>query len=454
MLPKAFIKSLVGLPGFEEASFIAVHENAAQITSLRLNEAKPLNNEQHPFLHNTSNIPWCPQGRYLAERPLFVKDPLWHAGAYYVQEASSMMLHFILSKIIPTPKNEIVLDLCAAPGGKTSLLLNYFKEGLVIANETIKSRNAILVENCIKWGSDKVVVTQNDPAHFKQLPGFFDVLLVDAPCSGSGLFRKDPAAIAEWSEEHVQHCSMRQIRIIDDSIACLKEGGYLIYATCSYSKEEDEQMMDHIATIPGMKNLTISMPTDWNIIDTFSEKQNAKGFRAYPNKIKGEGFFITVFQKQIAACGFSNTTNADQLIALTKQEAAVLNSHITLHSNYFYCTHQKRQLAIPLQFINEIKLLLSHLYIKQLGMFLGEIKGKDLVPSHALALSNWNNLPFDSINLNLEMALQFLRRTPLVLEGNKGWHTITYLGIRLGWVKILPNRCNNYYPNDWRILNY
>ena len=298
MLPNSFLDSLQKMPGFDRASFVAVHELKEQVTSLRLNPAKPIDKNKHLFLNKTQEIPWCTAAVYLPTRPSFVTDPLWHAGAYYVQEASSMFVQFVLSQIIPVPTNQKVLDLCAAPGGKTTLLASYFPNGLVVANETIKSRNAILVENVTKWGGPHVVVTQNDPSHFKSLPDFFDVMVVDAPCSGSGLFRKDPNAIEEWSLESVQHCSTRQTRIIEDSMDTLKVGGYLIYSTCSYSFEEDEKMMDHIASIPGMINTRIQVPQDWNIVATESPIQHAQGFRFYPDKVKGEGFFISVFQKQ------------------------------------------------------------------------------------------------------------------------------------------------------------
>jgi len=233
LLPESFLNSLQGLPGFDKESFIRVHEQGEQVTSLRLNPAKPIDNSAHTFLNNTSSIPWCNNGYYLSERPSFVMDPLWHAGAYYVQEASSMFVQYILNELVPDTKGKIALDLCAAPGGKSTLMASHFKQGLVVANETIKSRNAILVENITKWGTDQVVVTQNDPSHFKSLPQFFDLILIDAPCSGSGLFRKDPAAIEEWSMDSVQHCSTRQTRILEESLDALKEGGYLIYSTCS-----------------------------------------------------------------------------------------------------------------------------------------------------------------------------------------------------------------------------
>ena len=230
MLPEKFIASLAGLPGFDKAAFVETHQVPADFTAVRMNQYKQFDHAAHPFMHAKTPVDWCTEGFYLNGRPSFVVDPLWHAGAYYVQEASSMFLHTIIRQLADPEKYYKVLDLCAAPGGKTTLLANYFKNGLVVANETIKSRNAILEENCIRWGSDHVVVTQNDPSHFKALPNFFDFIVADAPCSGSGMFRKDPQAIKEWSEENVLHCSQRQTRIIEESITALQEGGYYIYS--------------------------------------------------------------------------------------------------------------------------------------------------------------------------------------------------------------------------------
>jgi 16S rRNA C967 or C1407 C5-methylase (RsmB/RsmF family) len=208
--PEHFIASIENTTGFDKESFIEVHENVVSITSIRKNERKiPL--EINPIIEtNATKVPWCAAGSYLPIRPIFVLDPLWHVGAYYVQEASSMFIDHIVKTIVPNPTNEVVLDLCAAPGGKTTLLLNHFQKGLVVANETIKNRNQILVENVTKWGAQNVVVTQNDPAQFSSVAQFFDVVLVDAPCSGSGLFRRDPDAMKEWSVDHVLHCSVRQ----------------------------------------------------------------------------------------------------------------------------------------------------------------------------------------------------------------------------------------------------
>lgn len=453
MLPSTFLNSLQGLPGFDQISFEAVHDQGVQITSGRLNKFKKIEITEHPFLKEKTFIPWCKQGFYLPQRPSFVLDPLWHAGAYYVQEASSMFVQYVLDQIAPNDTQYKVLDLCAAPGGKTTLLANHFKDGLVVANETIKSRNSILVENVTKWGADNVVITQNDPSHFKSLPQFFDLILIDAPCSGSGLFRKDVGAIKEWSVENVQHCSARQARIIEESIGSLKIGGYLIYSTCSYSLEEDELILDKIASIEAMNSIAMDLPAEWQIVSTTSPVNKAQGFRFYPDKVKGEGFFIAVFQKQEDS-NLNYSVDQFKLTSITKNELAVLTNYFEVPVGYKVVSHQQMLIAIPAAFEQAILTLLSHLYIKKMGLAIGELKGKDLIPAHALAMSYMPHLPFVKKEVDLPTALNYLRRSSIELEGEKGWNLITYHQIGLGWAKILPNRINNYYPNEWRILNY
>ncbi|MFA9205467.1 MAG: hypothetical protein ACEQR6_02185 [Burkholderiaceae bacterium] len=456
MLPNSFISSLKGLPGFDEQAFIQTHELKQSITSIRINTEKSFLKQPSSFFTEASPIAWCEDGYYLKERPLFVLDPLWHLGAYYVQEASSMFLLHALKQIAPNAGSMHVLDLCAAPGGKTTLLANYFKKGLVVANETIKNRNAILVENTTKWGADNIVVTQNDPSHFKALPQFFDLMLIDAPCSGSGLFRKDPEAIEHWSEDAVQHCSIRQSRIIEDSIDCLKEGGYLIYSTCSYSIQEDENILDKIAAMEGMKSIDLNIDSNWGIIQSESSIQNCKGYRFYPDKIKGEGFFLAVFKKEIAnnSSYYYYYDSSYETTAITKKETETLNSHFTLPDDYYYINHQENIIALAFVFKDAYNSLLKNLYVKKMGMSIGTLKGADLIPAHALAMSTWSNLPFQTMELDEATALQYLRRADLNLPGGKGWHALQYKNTRLGWAKLLPNRSNNYYPNEWRIMNY
>jgi 16S rRNA C967 or C1407 C5-methylase (RsmB/RsmF family)/NOL1/NOP2/fmu family ribosome biogenesis protein len=453
LLPPSFIASLAGLPGFDESAFVKTHEVPADFTAVRLNQFKSFDLATHPFMQAMMPTDWCQQGYYLTGRPSFVLDPLWHAGAYYVQEASSMFLYTIIRQLADTEKYYKVLDLCAAPGGKTTLLANYFKNGLVVANETIKSRNAILEENCIRWGSDHIVVTQNDPSHFKALPNFFDFIIADAPCSGSGMFRKDPQAIQEWSEENVLHCSQRQTRIIEESIAALQEGGYYIYSTCSYSFEEDEKIMDYIAAIEGMTSVSIELPPATQIVSTYSPIHHAQGFRFYPDKIKGEGFFIAVFQKQKAVYTSSFSTPF-QFTVLPKKALASLKAIYALPEQFICIQHQEDLIALPAHAYSDLQTIRAHLYVKKIGMRIGVLKGSDLVPAHDLAMSQWTTMPYENIELSLQDALQFLRRADFQLNGPKGWHSISYMNCRLGWVKILPNRLNNYYPNTWRILNY
>ena len=305
-LPTELIQSLRNLESFNEEAFKAVHQSGTQIVSIRLNPSKAgqrsTNNEQ------LEKVPWSSNGYYLPERPSFTLDPLFHAGAYYVQEASSMFLEEVLKQTVDLSKPLKVLDLCAAPGGKSTLIQSIIsKESLLVSNEVIKTRVNILSENITKWGAANVIVTNNDPADFLRLKNYFDVIVVDAPCSGSGLFRKDPNAITEWSESNVQLCAQRQQRILADIMPSLKDGGVLIYSTCSYSQQEDEAISDwlieqfkpaRMTRSDGVESLRFKVDESWGIVETVSEKENAYGYRFYPDKVKGEGFFIAAFKKK------------------------------------------------------------------------------------------------------------------------------------------------------------
>jgi len=271
-VPAALIQSLQTATGFQKEAFEAVHKSGEQVVSIRLNPSKEFDVLHLPI---SENVGWCATGRYLKERPFFTFDPFLHAGAYYVQEASSMFLWQAIIQTVPDTMGKKVLDLCAAPGGKSTLLSSYFKDGLVVANEVIKNRANILVENACKWGDGHLLVTNNDPSHFQSIPGFFDVLMVDAPCSGSGLFRKDPSAVEEWSEANVTLCSQRQQRILADAIPCLAENGVLIYSTCSYSPEEDEVICDWLLNEMEMESLPLEVEKTWGIVETASPLRNA-----------------------------------------------------------------------------------------------------------------------------------------------------------------------------------
>lgn len=451
MLPQALIESLQSIKGFDETAFLNVHASGEQVTSIRLNVSKCPDAKALPFGEDLGEaVPWCEFGRYLKERPSFTFDPLFHGGAYYVQEASSMFLWHVLEQTVGKNTAGLkVLDLCAAPGGKSTLLASYFKDGLLVSNEVIKSRANILVENITKWGSDNVIATNNDPKDFADLEGYFDVIVVDAPCSGSGLFRKDPDAISEWSEDNVALCSQRQQRILADIYPALKKDGIFIYSTCSYSQEEDEEILDWMKDAFQVTSLQLQVNDEWGIIETISSKKNY-GYRFYPDKVKGEGLFI-------AACRKNEGEAKEQRISLipgiAKNELAGIKDWVRPANGLFFFKQADNIIALPAQWKFDLAVLQKKLYLRKAGITVGALKGKDMVPDHELALSLLINDQVKKVKVHKEQALQYLKRKDFVIdEPHKGWALVNYCGINLGWMKVLHNRINNYYPVNWRIL--
>lgn len=445
-LPGALVDSVSAIAGADIEAFVRAHSHPEAVTSIRLNRLKPL---QHPPFEGMLQVPWCADGYYLPQRPSFTFDPLLHAGAYYVQEASSMFLWQALSTIAPQSASVKVLDVCAAPGGKSTLLSSYFPNGLIVANETIKTRAAILVENCVKWGADNFVVSSNDPKDFQSLPSFFDVLVVDAPCSGSGLFRRDERAISEWSESNVKLCCGRQQRILSDAIDALKEGGTLIYSTCSYSPEENEEIADWIVDTLGCESVSVPLEAGWNIVETFAPISGARGYRFFPDKLLGEGFFMAVFRKQHGKSEYIKAKKIDKpsgamLSKLT--EWAAVQHHLLL-------SIKSGIIAVPHKWEADVAMLMNHLYIKRMGVTLGEFKHDSFIPDHHLALSTIVNGEVRSIAVDLPTAIAFLKKQTIQLpEAQTGFALLTYRDVHLGWIKVLNNRINNYYPTEWRIL--
>ena len=287
-LPAALLTSLESVTGFDKDAFLKVHASGEQVTSIRINPSKIAESSKAlSFGEGWGEvIPWTQYGFYLKERPSFTFDPLFHAGCYYVQEASSMFLEQALKQTVDLSKPLKILDLCAAPGGKSTHIQSLIsKESLLVSNEVIKSRNNILKDNIIKWGCKNVVVTNNDPKDFARLENYFDVIVVDAPCSGSGLFRKEPDAIDYWSENNVQLCSQRQQRILADVLPALKKDGVLIYSTCSYSREEDEGIVSWMNEELQIADCKLQIEGRFNIVES------SHGYRFWPDKLKGEGVF-------------------------------------------------------------------------------------------------------------------------------------------------------------------
>ena len=453
-LPTALLDSLKKAKGFDEQAFIQAHTSSNSIVSVRLNPAKPFD-LTHSTLQITDPVPWNIHGHYLAQRPSFTLDPFFHAGAYYVQEASSMFLEQALVQTCDLSGPLRVLDLCAAPGGKSTLIQSLISaESILVCNEVIKTRVNVLTENMTKWGGINMVVTHNDPKDFKQLSNFFDVMVVDAPCSGSGLFRKDSAAMEEWSEELVTLCSQRQQRILADALPALKTGGVLIYSTCSFSEAENESIVDWLIGEEGLESLPLQVKEDWHITETASPQYNAAGYRFYPNAVRGEGFFLAAFRKP-----FSNETNSFSAVknkfdTLSKAEQSIVDGWVKKAPGHCFIKWQKDILLFNLALQQVVSILQSCLYIKSAGINIGTLMRDEFIPSHGLAMSGLIHENIPVVVLNEEAALNYLRRVDLMIDtATKGWTLIRFYGLALGFAKILPNRINNYYPKEWRIIN-
>jgi 16S rRNA C967 or C1407 C5-methylase (RsmB/RsmF family)/NOL1/NOP2/fmu family ribosome biogenesis protein len=449
-LPSEFIRSLHSVTGFNESLFTHAHDQAPPV-SIRLNTQKlgdPAILEQGGLKIKT-RIPWTHSGYYLEERPVFTLDPALHAGAYYVQEASSMFLEFLLSKVLDERSDLKVLDLCAAPGGKTTLLagMKHFK--LVLANEIIRTRVNILYENLVKWGDPKIFISNNDPAHFAGLPGYFDVLVIDAPCSGSGLFRKDKDALNEWSVANVMHCAERQKRILADALPALKQDGILVYSTCSYSKEEDEEIMDFLMDHASFEPIDFDVPDSWGIVKTYGSKGGC-GYRFFQGKALGEGFFISCFRLKESVSGGA-VSGRKKTVQNVKASVPAnwlrqdLDLETILAGEEIYC--------IPMELVSDHISLREVLNVRKSGVKAGSMGRHEFIPDHELVLSYLVSSVAPRMDLDKTRALQYLRKQ--VVEpgaGAKGWYVVRYEELALGLVKHLGNRLNNYYPASWRIL--
>jgi len=361
--------------------------------------------------------------------------------------------HACRSLVLPAQEPLKVLDLCAAPGGKSTLLASLLKEeDLLISNEVIQARASVLAENMSRWGQMNTWVTHNDPQDFARLPDYFDLMLVDAPCTGSGLWRKDAAAIDEWSAEHVKLCSERQKRILADALPALKPGGVLLYATCSYSPEENEQvagwLCDHMQLAP------LEIPADpaWNITVTRAGAAQAPGYRFYPWQLRGEGFFLAAFRKEEAETEAAPVRKARHKGGASKTKDETGRWKTWLDADFRAIERQGAYYAVHNSHVPELERLQSLLRIRKTGTALGKIAGKDLVPDQELALSVHISSRVPGLEVSREEALLFLKKEEIRKDHPvKGWGLVTYEGLGLGWGKWLSNRMNNYYPKNWRI---
>lgn len=432
------------LPAFNRAAFVYAHEQAPPV-SVRLNPAKPSS-----AFADTGRIPWSADGRYLAQRPVFTLDPLLHAGAYYVQEASSQILDHTVRTLLPDRAGLKVLDLCAAPGGKSTLLSSLLPDDAVlVCNEVIRTRVPLLAENLGRWGSPNVLITSSDPREFGKLSGLFDLLVVDAPCSGSGLFRKDPDALQHWSPDAVRMCADRQRRILADAWPSVAEEGILIYATCSFSPEEDEDILNWLVSELDAKPLPLVMPAEWG----FEEVNTAgvTGYRAMPDKVRGEGFFFAAVQKQRAEKSLRLT---GRLRGVHDEKVFEQAKHLLAGGDWQCIQHggDGNWFAQQPRVAEAWQVLKSSVHVMRPGLPIGSPSSKGWIPAHELALNTSRAAGVPSIEASKEEALLFLKREDTGMHAPAlGWHLVTYEGLGLGWVKALGNRLNNYLPKGARI---
>lgn len=421
-LPIAFIEQIKALlPNEHEAFFKAMDEPSP--VSVRLND-------KVDFTPNYPQVPHCKNGYYLPNRPTFTLDPWFHAGVYYVQEAGSMFLEQVVRKYLGSSTGSKVLDLCAAPGGKSTHLASLLgDDSLLISNEVMPQRAHILAENATKWGYGNMAVTNNRPADFGKLAGYFDLILTDVPCSGEGMFRKDEKAIEDWSPAYVLECAERQRSILTDVWPALKQDGLLIYSTCTFNKAENE---DNIA---------------WIAQELGAEILESRHF--YFHTDQSEGLFMAALRKT------ASTTQMRVKSKVTSPKSQVTSHKSPLINSENWCIKEEKDLiyALPKAYEADFALLDKHLRWLKKGIGIATLKGKNQTPHIDLALSRHiNKEAFTPYELDLPTALHYLKGESITLpDAPIGYLLLTFKGVPMGWGKNIGNRCNNLYPDAWRI---
>ena len=413
-LPEEFKSQMEALLADDADAFFEAMKTPPSV-SIKLNRRKTTDPAVTGY-DSLIPVKWCQSGYYLPERPKFTLNPLLHAGVFYVQDASSMIYETITEKVVPaaldTGSPLRVLDLCAAPGGKTTSLINALPDGsVVVANEYVGSRASALRENLIKWGYPDIIVTNSPTSAFARMGEVFDIIAVDAPCSGEGMMRKEEVAVTQWNPGLQKQCATLQKEILSDAFEALKPGGFLIYSTCTFNREENEENLRWLAEEKGLIPVNMEIPEEWGILKGIDTDYPC--YRFMPHKTRGEGLFVAVLRKEgdyPRAKTLSDTTFRKEIKEKTKVIAD--------------------------------------------GIPRTAIKGRDTVPTSESVLAtdfDRNSLP--SVDVDEDTALSYLRHEALRLDSNigKGFAVINYKGFPLGLVKNIGNRANNLYPSQWRI---
>ena len=427
--------------------------NSPQPTSVRLNPHKAFATPP-----SGESVPWCEWGRYLPERPRFTVDPHFQAGRYYVQEAASMFVGHLLMEALggEIPQGIRVLDMCAAPGGKSTLYSSIVGDkGVVVANEVIRTRATILADNVMRWGVGNTVVTSNDPSHFGSLEGWFDVVAVDAPCSGEGMFRKSEEAREEWSPDNVRLCAARQRRIMADAWKALRPGGVFIYSTCTFNRTENEDNMAWLAEEFECEHIAIECPEEWGIVRTVANV--AECFHFYPHRTTGEGLFAAVVRKGGESRGNSRPPKARKspFGVVDKQSAVAVGRYINKQAQVHLATIGENIYAYPQAHWDDVRVVCEQMSAIYSGVRVGQLFGKKFKPDHALALSTIvNTSATPTVELSLEDAIRYLRREELAEVGElaDGVNLLLFEGAPIGYTKRIGPRTNSLMPKELRIF--
>ena len=437
------------IPGYAEELIGSLDTEPS--VSIRLNIHKKASEIAH---EGTTPVRWCDSGLYLPERPNFTLDPLLHGGAYYVQDASSMIIQKIISKIATGPV--ALLDLCAAPGGKTTAAIDALPEGsAVVANEYSFQRAEILRENLTKWGFPATIVTNSPTEKFSRCASGFDIILIDAPCSGEGMMRKDATARTQWSRGLVSQCASLQREIVASVASSLKDGAYIVYSTCTFNPEENERNVEWMAEEFGLETIEMDFPDEWGILRGIGT--SAVCYRFMPFATRGEGLFVSVLRKKGNAES-RRTRNFRREVKKGKIADTACYEFLTNPERYVWHQKEGRLTAVAQECMDILETLIAAKGIRIIseGLEIATIKGNDLVPSHQLALSTaLRKESFPTAGLSLDDARKYLARETLTLDPTvpKGYVLVTYADMPLGFVKNIGNRANNLYPNNWRIRN-
>ena len=450
-LPSDFINMLSGLlPEGEAAELLEALRETPPPVSIRLNPDKVGPGEVFDSLGCSTDgaVPWASDAFYLDRRPLFTLDPKLHQGVYYVQEASSMFMEQAVRSCVSGPVT--FLDLCAAPGGKSTHIASLLPEGsILVANEIQRGRANILAENMVKWGRSDVMVTCNTPRRIGESGLMFDVIAVDAPCSGEGMFRKEPQAVADWSLATVDMCAARQRMILADIWPALKPGGFMIYSTCTFNLSEDEDNVRWLIGEFGAEPVPIQTEPSWNIYGAL-DGSDIPVNNFMPHRTRGEGFFIALLRKPGSWSPSGRSKSAKRAAEVRFPE---LERWVAGADGFRFFMERNSIYGLPAALADDMLEIGRLLYPLVRGMDVAVKKGHDLIPSHALAMSC--ALCADSFNrveVSREQALSYLRCEAVQFENApKGFLLLTFMGRPLGFVKNLGNRANNMYPREWRI---